>query len=298
MGTPDFAKNILQGLVESAECEVVVVYTREDAVRGRGKKLVPSPVKQFAVENNIPVETPKNFNDEDIVVKLANYKPDFIVVAAYGLILPKPVLDIPKYECLNVHGSLLPKWRGAAPVQRAILAGDAESGFTIMRIGEGLDDGDMYSRHAFDITDMNTTEVLDEISKRSVPELLKTMHEIESGEAKAECQDESQATFADKIEKRELWYKNGDSDETWYRKILASTPESPAKCKIAGRVVTITKIECGPRGNRVNATSKSSVGPGEIERVRPDGKNEMSFKDFVNGLQNVDIDNLEFEEIE
>ena len=109
MGTPDFAKNILQGLVESAECEVVAVYTREDAVRGRGKNLVPSPVKEFAVANNIPVETPKNFNDEDTVAELANYEPDFIVVAAYGLILPKAVLDTPKYECLNVHGSLLPK---------------------------------------------------------------------------------------------------------------------------------------------------------------------------------------------
>ena len=109
MGTPDFAKNILQGLVESAECEVVAVYTRDDAVRGRGKKLVASPVKKFAVENNIPVETPKNFNDADTVSKLASYKPDFIVVAAYGLILPKAVLDVPKFECLNVHGSLLPK---------------------------------------------------------------------------------------------------------------------------------------------------------------------------------------------
>ena len=131
MGTPDFAKNILQGLVESAECEVVAVYTREDAVRGRGKKLVPSPVKQFAVENNILVETPKSFNDENTVAKLESYEPDFIVVAAYGLILPKTVLDIPKYECLNVHGSLLPKWRGAAPVQRAILAGDSESGLRL-----------------------------------------------------------------------------------------------------------------------------------------------------------------------
>ena len=204
MGTPDFAKNIMSGLLESGECEIVAAYTREDAVRGRGKKLVASPVKQFAIENNIPVETPKNFNDEAMVTKLASYKPDFIVVAAYGLILPKAVLDKPKYECLNVHGSLLPKWRGAAPVQRAILAGDAESGFTIMRIGEGLDDGDMYSRHDSDITGMSTTEVLDEISRRSVPELLKTMHEIESGEAKPEPQDELQVSFADKIEKREL----------------------------------------------------------------------------------------------
>ena len=204
MGTPDFAKNIMSGLLESGECEIVAAYTREDAVRGRGKKLVASPVKQFAIENKISVEPPKNFNDEDGVFKLATYNPDFIVVAAYGLILPKAVLDVPKFECLNVHGSLLPKWRGAAPVQRAILAGEVESGFTIMRIGEGLDDGDMYARHVFDITDMSTTEVLDEISKRSVPQLLKIMQKIESGEAKPEPQDELQVSFADKIEKREL----------------------------------------------------------------------------------------------
>ena len=204
MGTPDFAKNILQGLAESTECEVVAVYTREDAVRGRGKKLVASPVKEFAVENNVPVETPKNFNDESVVTMLAGYNPDFIVVAAYGLILPKSVLDIPKFECLNVHGSLLPKWRGAAPVQRAILAGDAESGFSIMRIGEGLDDGDVYSRYAFDITGMNTTEVLDEIARTSVPLLIEMMHKIVAGEVESEPQDESQATIAEKLDKREL----------------------------------------------------------------------------------------------
>lgn len=204
MGTPDFAKNIMSGLLESGECEVVAVYTREDAVRGRGKNLVPSPVKEFAVEHNISVETPKNFNDEETLATLAQYEADFIVVAAYGLILPKAVLDAPKYECLNVHGSLLPKWRGAAPVQRAILAGDSESGFTIMKIGEGLDDGDMYLRHAFDIEGMTTVEVLDEIARTSVPLLIETMRKIVTGEVEAEAQSESDATVADKLEKREL----------------------------------------------------------------------------------------------
>lgn len=243
MGTPDFAKNILQGLVESAKCEVVAVYTREDAVRGRGKNLVPSPVKEFAVEHNISVETPKNFSDEEALATLVQYEADFIVVAAYGLILPKAVLDSPKYECLNVHGSLLPKWRGAAPVQRAILGGDDESGFTIMRIGEGLDDGDMYLRHAFNITGMTTNEVLDEIARTSVPALIDTMNKIVAGEAEAEVQDDVEATIADKLEKRELWLKAGDTDEVWRRKILASTPESPAKCKILNKNVTIINAE-------------------------------------------------------
>lgn len=149
MGTPDFAKNILQGLLESGECEIVAAYTREDAVRGRGKKLVASPVKQFAAKNIIPVETPKNFNDESTVVTLESYKPDFIVVAAYALMLPKPVLDIPKYDCLNVHASLLPRWRGAAPLMRAILNGDDEVGYSIMQITEGMDEGDYTHQASF-----------------------------------------------------------------------------------------------------------------------------------------------------
>ena len=109
MGTPLFAKNIMQGLVQSGECEVVAAYTRPDAIRGRGKNLVATPLKEYAISQNIPVETPENFNSEDTVNTLKQYEPDFIVVAAYGLILPKVVLDSPKYECLNVHGSLLPK---------------------------------------------------------------------------------------------------------------------------------------------------------------------------------------------
>ena len=109
MGTPGFAKNIMQGLVQSGECEVVAAYTRPDAVRGRGKNLIASPVKEYAISQNIPVETPDNFKFEDTVNTLNLYKPDFIVVAAYGLLLPKAVLDVPKYECLNVHGSSLPR---------------------------------------------------------------------------------------------------------------------------------------------------------------------------------------------
>ena len=160
MGTPDFAKNILAGLVD-AGCDVVAAYTRADAVRGRGKNLVPSPVKEYATSQGIPVETPDNFNDNEAVEKLKQYKPDFIVVAAYGLILPKAVLDIPNYECLNVHGSLLPKWRGAAPVQRAILAGDKEIGYSIMKIGEGLDDGDYCYQNKIENTGQSSTEVFD-----------------------------------------------------------------------------------------------------------------------------------------
>ena len=161
MGTPLFAKNIMHGLVQSSECEVVAAYTRPDAIRGRGKNLVASPVKEYAISQNIPVETPENFNTEETVNTLKQYEPDFIVVAAYGLILPKVVLDIPKYETLNVHGSLLPKWRGAAPVQRSILAGDKEIGYSIMKIGEGLDDGDYCFQNKIENIGQTTADIFE-----------------------------------------------------------------------------------------------------------------------------------------
>lgn len=161
MGTPLFAKNIMQGLVQSGECEVVAAYTRPDAIRGRGKNLVASPVKEYAISQNISVETPENFHSEETVNTLKQYETDFIVVAAYGLILPKVVLDIPKYETLNVHGSLLPKWRGAAPVQRAILAADKEIGYSIMKIGEGLDDGDYCFQNKIENIGQTTADIFE-----------------------------------------------------------------------------------------------------------------------------------------
>ena len=142
MGTPDFAASILIELKE--QHDVVAVYTRADAVRGRGKKLVPSPVKEVALGANIPVFEPRTLRDEAEVERLRALDPDVICVAAYGMILPQAVLDIPKHGCLNVHASLLPKYRGAAPIERAILNGDDEAGVCIMRMEAGLDTGDYW----------------------------------------------------------------------------------------------------------------------------------------------------------
>lgn len=263
MGTPDFAKNILAGLVD-AGCDVVAVYTRADAVRGRGKNLVPSPVKEYATSQGIAVETPENFNSEDTIATLKQYKPDFIVVAAYGLILPKDVLDIPTYECLNVHGSLLPKWRGAAPVQRAILAGDKKSGFTIMNMDEGMDTGGIHVTEEFSIEGKTTNEVFDQIARLAPDALINTMRLIvaESMLIEDAPQDDSKATIAEKLGKRELWFAKNDSDEIAYRKYLASTSESPAKCSVAGKVVTVLD-------------AKLENGKLQILKLKPDGKNEM-----------------------
>ena len=139
MGTPDFSATILEEL--AAHHEVTAVYTRPDAVRGRGKKLVPSPVKELAERLGLPVLTPRTLRDEAVQAELASFEPEAICVAAYGALLPREVLELPPHGCLNVHGSLLPRWRGAAPIERAILAGDPETGVSIMEMEEGLDTG-------------------------------------------------------------------------------------------------------------------------------------------------------------
>jgi methionyl-tRNA formyltransferase len=141
-GTPEFAVPALAALSRSPH-QVVGVYTQPDRPAGRGRVLTASPVKRFALEHDIPVAQPVNFRDVQTIAQLRSYAPDVMVVAAYGLILPQAVLDIPRFGCINIHGSLLPRWRGAAPIQRAILAGDAETGVTIMRMEAGLDTGPM-----------------------------------------------------------------------------------------------------------------------------------------------------------
>lgn len=259
MGTPSFAKNIMQALVEREKYDVVAAYTKEDAIRGRGKSLVASPVKDYAISQNVPVETPSKFTSTEIET-LKAFRPDFICVAAYGLILPKEVLGLAKAS-LNVHGSLLPKWRGAAPVQRAILAGDEKTGITIMKMNEGMDTGDYASQAEVEIGNKNVNEIFDEFAKVGATELMNVLDNFETVEWLQ--QDESLVTYADKLEKKELWLKNSDSAAQVLRKIKASSKEAPAKCQIAGRIVTI--LDASLEDEKL-----------KVLRLRPDGKNEMN----------------------
>ncbi len=155
-GTPDFAARHLQALLDS-EHKVIAVYSREDKPAGRGKKLTASPVKQLAIEHALPVYQPRTLRDEAAQAELAALDADVLVVVAYGLILPKAVLTIPKLGCVNVHGSILPRWRGAAPIERAVWAGDNETGVTIMQMDEGLDTGDMLKIATLPIDDKETS---------------------------------------------------------------------------------------------------------------------------------------------
>lgn len=202
-GTPDFAVPALQALIDSRH-EVVAVYTQPDRRAGRGRKLVFGPVKQLAVDNAIPVEQPESLRNKAAREVLQSYNADVMVVAAYGLILPQKVLDIPRYGCLNIHGSLLPRWRGAAPIQRAIAAGDAETGVTIMQMAKGLDTGDMLHKVVVPITANDGGQrIHDRLATDGATALMTVLDQLCSGELQPEVQDDAFANYAHKLSKAE-----------------------------------------------------------------------------------------------
>ena len=202
-GTPEFAVPTLEMLLAS-EHEICAVYTQPDRPAGRGRKLQASPVKTLALKAGIPVYQPTSMKSEDVLRDLTSLNPDLIVVVAYGMILPQAVLDIPKLGCINVHASLLPRWRGAAPIQRAILAGDEKTGVTIMRVSLKLDAGDMLHKKAIAIGSRDSAATLhDKLAALGAQGLKEALPGIEKGTWKAEKQDESQVTYAAKLEKGE-----------------------------------------------------------------------------------------------
>lgn len=216
MGTPNFAKEHLQELINKKEelgIKIDLVVTKEDKEVGRGKKITYTPVKELAINNEIEVYQPTNLRDEEVVNKIKSLNPDLIVVVAYGKIIPKSIIDIPKHGIINVHGSLLPKYRGAAPVQYAVLNGDTKTGVTIMYIEEGLDSGDMILKKEFELTVEDTTtttfEKMQEVGKEGLVEAISL---IKNNEVNAIKQDENLVTFAPMITKEMAnisWEDNG-----------------------------------------------------------------------------------------
>ena len=301
MGTPDFARIILHELAGS-EHEVVAVYTKEDSVSKRGNKLIPTPVRVEAEEHGIPVYTPKTLKDESAICEIEALNPDVICVAAYGKILPKAVLDIPKHGCLNVHASLLPRWRGAAPIERAILAGDAVQGVSIMKMEEGLDTGDFCAQVKIDATNKPTAKLTEELAHAGAKALINMLNSSEINWTK---QDESQVTYANKIEKAELNLSPEISVTDNYRRILASADSHSAKCVIAGKPVRITVseiAEANVSAGEVFAQKKilqlgCSQGTLQILKLKPDGKKEMDAASFIAGNANVREGNATWEAI-
>ncbi|MCK5121506.1 MAG: methionyl-tRNA formyltransferase, partial [Methylococcales bacterium] len=202
-GTPDFAVPALQMLIDS-EHEVCAVYTQPDRPAGRGRKLTPSPVKKLAIAADIPVLQPETLKTEEDLKQLSSFDADLMIVVAYGIILPQSVLDAPRLGCLNIHGSLLPRWRGAAPIHRAVMAGDDKTGVTIMQVVKKLDAGDMLHKEECVIEATHSSSDLhDKLADLGAVGLQKVLSQIESGTLVAEKQDESLVTYAEKLEKSE-----------------------------------------------------------------------------------------------
>jgi methionyl-tRNA formyltransferase len=202
-GTPHFAEKALEALLQK-QVEVVAVLTQPDRPSGRGMQLKPSPVKQLAEQNGLPVLQPVSLKNAEIQQQLSAYQADLMIVAAYGLILPQVVLQIPRLGCLNIHASLLPRWRGAAPIQRAILAGDTETGITIMQMDVGLDTGDMLLKKSCPIGQKDTADTLhDKLAELGADAISEALDLLEQGKLNAVPQDNQLATYAAKLTKDE-----------------------------------------------------------------------------------------------
>jgi methionyl-tRNA formyltransferase len=223
-GTPQFAATALQALL-AQKFDIVTVLTQPDRPAGRGMQLAPSPVKQLALHHDLEVLQPKTLKTPDIQRELAAYAADVMVVAAYGLILPKAVLQQPHHGCLNIHASLLPRWRGAAPIQRAVEAGDNETGITIMQMDEGLDTGDILLKKTCAILPDDTAQTLnDRLAELGAEAIVEALHLLEQEKLTGEPQDSVLATYAAKLEKTEARVDWHDSAEQIERKVRAYIP--------------------------------------------------------------------------
>lgn len=294
MGTPDFAVPSLRSLHESHE--VVSVYTRPDAVSGRGASTRPSPVASLADDLGIPILKPRTLRDPETQAQLGALSPDVIVVAAYGLILPREVLEMPPLGCVNVHGSLLPRWRGAAPVQRAILAGDELTGVSIMRMEEGLDTGPFCATDSTPIGDKNTEELVHELAAMGAALLVHSLAAMARDECAWTAQDDALATYAEKITRADVALDPSLDVISAGRRIRAAGPTAPCRISIAGKNATALRATVGSRqlhAGTAEATREGielglSDGSVLITRLKPDGKGDMDAAAWARGLRSTE----------
>jgi len=291
-GTPDFSVPILQAVLDSRH-SVVAVYSQPDRPAGRGRKLTPGPVKQLALQHHIPVFQPATLNNTEIQHELAERKPDLMVIVAYGLILPQAVLDLPGRGCVNLHASLLPRWRGAAPIQRAILAGDRQSGVCLMQMEAGLDSGPVLAELRTDITDDDSGGSLhDRLSRLAADLLARHLDDLENGVLEPIAQDESLVTYASKLDKSEAainWQQGAAQLE---RQVRAFNPWPVAQAKYQGRVLRVWRAKAidgvGGMPGSVVAAGKQGIdvvcGKGclRLLTVQLPGGKRLSAADFLN----------------
>lgn len=257
-GTPDFAAAHLQALID-AEFDIVGVYTQPDRPAGRGNKLKPSAVKKLALANNLPVLQPPTLKDEQVQKELSDLAPDIMVVVAYGLILPKAVLDIPTKACINVHGSILPKWRGAAPIQRSIWAGDEETGVSIMHMDEGLDTGDVIYIESIPIENDDTSAILYQKLAALGPKAL--IHCLQNWESFGrQKQNDAQASYAKKLSKQEAYLDWQMPAQQLQRNVRAFNPWPVAWFNYNEKALKVWQAH----DESIDATQQSRMTPGEI----------------------------------
>lgn len=290
MGSPDFSVPTLEVLHNSTH-SVEVVYTQPPRPKGRGKKIIPCPVHEKADALDIPVLNPTKFNDDEVEI-LKSYNLDLLVVVAYGIILPQKVLDIPKYGCINGHASLLPRWRGAAPIQRAIQSGDEKTGVCIMKMDSGLDTGDVISEFKVDISkDMNSKQLHDKLMIITADEIIKVVDNITN--INLTLQSSQGVTYADKLYKNESnidWSKNAVDI---YNTVRAFNPFPLCSANINSSPIKVISCELfNKKTDKPAGTILSdnpllvACGDGQIiniTKLQKAGKKEVSIKDFLNG---------------
>ncbi len=273
-GTPDFAAVALQALLNSHH-HIKAVYTQPDRPAGRGRKLNASPVKELALQHQLIIQQPQTLRDTREQQLLADFQADIMVVVAYGLILPLPVLTAPRLGCINIHGSLLPRWRGAAPIQRAILAGDEVTGVTIMQMDEGLDTGPMLNKVECPIGEEDTSECLYErLAALGANALLPTLTQLADGTAHPQLQDNTFATYASKITKEEAQLDWKCSAQELSRKIRGFNPWPIAYTHVDDKTLRIWQAQVIEKN--FNASS-----PGIILQVSPEGIDVATGKDIL-----------------
>lgn len=278
MGTPEFAVPSLQAL--ASEHEVLTVYTRPDKPRGRGRTPVPSPVKSAALDLGLPVRQPDTLRDAAAVELLVSDGPDVICVAAFGMILPPEILGIPRFGCLNVHASLLPEYRGAAPIQRAILDGAQSTGVSIMQMEEGLDTGPYSLVYTTEVDDKSLTELEAELAARGADLLVQALARLEAGDLEWHEQDPARATYAPKIGPEDVALSPDLDVETALRRIRASSRSARSKLRVGECVLDVTDagradvaLEKGTlRSTKDVLALGLSDGTIEVREVRPQGK--------------------------
>jgi methionyl-tRNA formyltransferase len=295
MGTPEISAACLKKLIDDKK-NIAAVVTREDKPRGRGNVMTPTPVKALAIENGIPAYTPKTLKDGEFLNLLSEIAPDIILVVAYGKILPPEVINYPKYGCINLHVSLLPKYRGAAPMQRAIMEGESETGVTVMYMDEGLDTGDIITTESFPITKTDDFESVHDRSAEIGARLLsETVDLIFDGKAVRTKQDSALATYAKKVEKEDCKIDFTLDAAVVDRRIRGVTPIPGAFAYLNGKMLKICRegvvSASGAPGEVIEVNSSGdgyiTVACGNdairVTSLIPEGKGRMSAGDFVRG---------------